>query len=141
MSYVLLFCTAEEAKPMVPKLMNVTKESGYWIPYFLAESRQGPAEGREHLAEGEAFENDFLDAYVDQCGPFQLKEQDNVVIYGYYAGSYDAYTLPKDKKGEIWYTFRIPYIKVSAMCAAIPPYGDADKSWGLYFYRKEELTD
>ncbi|KAK8115774.1 hypothetical protein PG984_012276 [Apiospora sp. TS-2023a] len=75
MTHVLLFYTAEEAKPMVPKLINVTKESDYWNPYLLVESRQGPTEGREHLAEGEAFKNDFLNASVEVYGAFQLQQQ------------------------------------------------------------------
>lgn len=149
---------------MVPKLMNMAKENEDWIPYFLAESREGSAEGqqfRDRLAEGETFATDFLGASVEECGAFQLEQQrrnkkmeadsmvlldarsgqDETVLFGYYVRSGDADLLPKDKRGATWYTFRIPYTKVFAMRSAMPPYGDADETWGVYYHRKEELTD
>ncbi|KAK8045443.1 hypothetical protein PG993_005467 [Apiospora rasikravindrae] len=159
-----LFCTAEDAKPLVPELMNIDEKEDYWLPYFLAESRQGPAEGeqfREHLAEGEDFVNDFLGASIEECGAFELEQQegndmmdedkivlldarsarDKTVTFCYYVRAKDANLLPNDKKGDTWYAFRVPYTQVFKLSCYMPPCGDADEDWGVIFHRKEELTD
>ncbi|KAK8069884.1 hypothetical protein PG994_006500 [Apiospora phragmitis] len=140
MTNILLFCTAEEARS----------------------SRHGPAEGeqfREHLAEGETFTNDFSGASIEECGAFELEQQEKnnamddnkIVLVGtrsaqdktvalcYYVRDRVAYLLPKDKKGSTWYAFRIPYPKVFKLVCYQP--GDADETWGAIFHRKEELTD
>ncbi|KAK8052544.1 hypothetical protein PG993_003929 [Apiospora rasikravindrae] len=135
---VLLFCTAEEAKPLVLELLNAYKKGTLTTPMFLAESRQGPADGQEfraRLAEGEPFANDFVGASVEECGAFQQAQQartnamewnslvllddrsarDGTVVYGYYVGGGDAYMLRQDQKGDAWYTFRLPHTKISEM--------------------------
>ncbi|KAK8112893.1 hypothetical protein PG984_013419 [Apiospora sp. TS-2023a] len=153
---VLLFCIAEEAKPLVPELLNAYQKGSSTTPMFLAESRQGPADGgqefRTRLGEGdEPVADDFLGASVEECGAFQQEQQartemmewnslvlldarsarDGTAVYGHYVGRGDAYMLRReDQRGDAWYTFRVPYAKVSEMVAAMPPYGDADETWG-----------
>ncbi|KAK7931216.1 hypothetical protein PG985_001928 [Apiospora marii] len=152
-------------RQLVPELMNVDEKEDYWQPYYLAETRQGPSEGgqpfREHLAAGEPFANDFLGASVEECGAFELAQQDKddltedcrmvlldarsardkTVLVCYYVRPVYAFMMRRDQKGEAWYTFRVPYTRVAKLCSYFPPVGDADETWGAIFHRKEELTD
>ncbi|KAK8085392.1 hypothetical protein PG997_006663 [Apiospora hydei] len=143
--------------------MNIDEKEDYWQPYFLAETREGPAEGeqfREHLAPGEDFANDFLGASIEECGAFELEQQegndmmdedkivlldarsarDKTVVFCYYVPARHAYLLPKDEKGDTWYAFRVHYTKVFNLASFFPPCGDADENWGVIIHRKEELT-
>ncbi|KAK8118180.1 uncharacterized protein PG998_006461 [Apiospora kogelbergensis] len=133
MTHILLFCTAEEATKLVSELMNVEKDKDYWQPYYLAESRHGPTEGkefREKLGEGETFANDFIGASLDECGAFELEQlknsildnrvvlldarsaQDKTVTMGYYVNGGEAHMLAPGQKAREWYAFRVHYTKI-----------------------------
>ncbi|KAI1495408.1 hypothetical protein F5X99DRAFT_403673 [Biscogniauxia marginata] len=96
MPRILLFCTAEEAKPFVPRILSVEKESQGLNLFFLVESRsvqarEDPRDSgmfRSELSDGEGFETDFINASEQDCqswalqqmGRFNFIEQDIIAI-------------------------------------------------------------
>ena len=50
-------------------------------------------------------------------------------------------SLRKDQKTNTWYGFRVPYLKSREILTLIPEYGNPSELYGVYFWRKEELTD
>ncbi|KAL7623135.1 hypothetical protein AAE478_006816 [Parahypoxylon ruwenzoriense] len=96
MTRILLFCTAEQAKSLVPKVLAFKEESEGVNPFFLVESRevearQNPRDSsmfRSELGEGEDFQTDFTDAPEEDCeewalqqmGRFNFIEQDIIAI-------------------------------------------------------------
>ncbi|KAI0553030.1 hypothetical protein F4679DRAFT_591258 [Xylaria curta] len=79
MPSVLLFCTAEEAKPFVPQVLATDGGTGHF-PYYLVESRENPAQGdkfTQRLANDETFETDFIGSSIEDCGPWALEQQEN----------------------------------------------------------------
>ncbi|KAI3327161.1 hypothetical protein HD806DRAFT_520108 [Xylariaceae sp. AK1471] len=149
---VLLFCTAEEAKSFVPQVLATDKGEGFF-PYFLAESRQGPAPGKafkERLTDDETFETEFI--ALEQQGKNKMVEQDKIVILDarsakdqtitmwFYIRDVVADLLPDGQKPNTWHAFRIPYLKAFELAAQLP-YTDADETYGVFLHRKDELTD
>lgn len=47
--------------------------------------------------------------------------------------------LRTDQKIDMWYEFRVPLSKSTDIWNLV--YGDAEEEYGVYFWRKEELTD
>ncbi|KAI0548065.1 hypothetical protein F4679DRAFT_551845 [Xylaria curta] len=80
MSYKLLFCTAEEAKPFVhqvlqddgQKELDPPETSGNtYLPYFLVQSTKVDAQDHkfvQQLAPDDEFDTDFIGASIEECG-------------------------------------------------------------------------
>ncbi|KAI0411824.1 hypothetical protein F5X98DRAFT_380356 [Xylaria grammica] len=131
MTAPLLFCTAEEAKPIVYKVVGVKLQGVDESLFYLVESRAGPRDGarsfKKELAEGEILETDFIGASESDCqtrGP------------GVEVG--DEGIFPKDA-GK-WYDFRINYRDADVLTSSLS-FGAFDVVYPVYFGRKEELTD
>ncbi|KAI0191618.1 hypothetical protein F4808DRAFT_443602 [Astrocystis sublimbata] len=159
---VLLFCTAEEAKPFVPQVLATDGGDGTF-PYFLVESHQPPSHWKDFkstLGNDETFATEFIGASVEHCGDWALEqqqknpmiEQDVIVILDarsvedhsitlwFYARDEDAELLAKGQEPNAWHDFRIPFKKAQPLVAHLL-FGNADESWGVTFHRKGELTD
>ncbi|KAI5927592.1 hypothetical protein F4810DRAFT_706341 [Camillea tinctor] len=82
MTKILLFCNAEEAKPLVPRVLSVEKESQDFTPFFLVESRaiqahEAPRDDgmfRSELSDGEGFKTDFINASEQDCQSWALQQ-------------------------------------------------------------------
>lgn len=116
---------------------------------------QGGVEGRE------TFETDFIGASVKDCGSWALQQQDKnsmvekdviaivddrstkdqTIIMAIYLRSGVQKVLREDQKANAWYGFRVPYLKSREILTLIPEYGNPGELYGVYFWRKEELTD
>ncbi|KAF1990256.1 hypothetical protein K402DRAFT_389883 [Aulographum hederae CBS 113979] len=80
MTCMLLFCTSEEAKPFISKVLDVKNE--YGSPptqvFYLVESRICPdtREGfKQSLQENETFSTDFIGASNEDCQQWALEKQ------------------------------------------------------------------
>ncbi|KAI1755492.1 hypothetical protein F4782DRAFT_527544 [Xylaria castorea] len=159
---VLLFCTAEEAKPFVPQVLATDGGTGHF-PYYLAESRENPAQGNkftQRLANDETFETDFIGASIEDCGPWALEQQeknntveqdvivlldarsaeDYTIIVWFYARDEDADYLGGGQEVNTWHPFRVPYLKAEKLSTDLI-FENADESFGVLFHRKDGLTD
>ncbi|KAI0862708.1 hypothetical protein F4860DRAFT_471507 [Xylaria cubensis] len=159
---VLLFCTAEEAKSFVPQVLATDGGTGHF-PYYLAESRETPAQDNrftQRLANDETFETDFIGSSIEDCGPWALEQQeknnmveqdvivlldarsaeDHTIVLWFYARDEDADYLGNGQEVNEWYPFRIPYLKVDKLSTDLI-FGNADESFGVLFHQKDELTD
>ncbi|KAI1264705.1 hypothetical protein F5Y18DRAFT_77182 [Xylariaceae sp. FL1019] len=160
----VLFCIAEEAKPFIPKLLkndgapDQGKETAYWV----AEFRDGPQQLRDNLDEGEEFHTDFIGASVEECGAWLLDRQaenksldqncmviadarsaqDETVTFWKYVPDYQAPEMGKGRETNRWYPFRVPYLKVfDVFVDTAVEYTNPLDTYGVYFWRKDELTD
>ncbi|KAI0153006.1 hypothetical protein GGR57DRAFT_513250 [Xylariaceae sp. FL1272] len=130
MTYNLLFCTAEEVKPLVPEVLAAKEGAERSIyPYALVESRQGFQPGqrfRDRLQANEIFETDFIGASIDECGAWALEKEghkylcihtiilldarsakDKTVTVWRYPLEFEAPFLRRDQEPHTWYPFRI----------------------------------
>ncbi|KAI0147789.1 hypothetical protein GGR57DRAFT_505394 [Xylariaceae sp. FL1272] len=167
MTKTILFCIADEAKAFVPKVLRAeaTLCPNGTSPYRLAESRRDLPPGkqmRDQLKEGEEFDNDFIGASPEECGAWLLEQQakvkyldedcmvildarssqDETVTYWQYIPNYLARYMGQGLEANVWYSFRVPYLKVGDLAPHISPTtADPDETFGVYFWRKDELTD
>ncbi|PLN86859.1 hypothetical protein BDW42DRAFT_157854 [Aspergillus taichungensis] len=80
MSAVLLFCTAEEAKPLMPKVSQVKNVNGSQSTtiFWVVESRTCPisADGfKRELQQNEPFESEFIGAATEECQEWAREKQ------------------------------------------------------------------
>ncbi|KAK9413638.1 hypothetical protein SUNI508_11719 [Seiridium unicorne] len=149
---LLVFCTAEEAKPFVRLLFPANEKS----TYGLVESKQSGGTFRRAVKDDEAIETEFIGASVEDCGSWVLQQQekniyieydtlvvldkrsndDHTVILAFYIR--DDEFLLKGQPINTWYEFRVPYQKVDTLLDTLERPSDV---FGVYFHRKNELTD
>ncbi len=127
------------------------------------QSREFPAEAdwfKETLADGEPFESDFIGASAADCTAWALEhqvqhnqiDQDKVAIVDarsaedetielrFYVRDVVANLLRPGQQSNAWYDFRVPYQKAPRLLTDLP-YGDADETYGVYFWRRDGLVD
>ncbi|PGH10646.1 hypothetical protein AJ79_05360 [Helicocarpus griseus UAMH5409] len=164
MTRILLFCTAEEAKPFIPKILKTRSI------FYLVESTTCPAtrDGfKTSLADNDtSFQSDFLNASAQQCKDWALEKQaqvkfiemniiaiadartavDQTISMCYYNEAADEGPLDFDEWGPLppegnkWYDYRIDY-RGAVMVHVALMYGPFDSAYPTYFGRKAELTD
>ncbi|KAI2615877.1 hypothetical protein GGR54DRAFT_253567 [Hypoxylon sp. NC1633] len=84
MTRILLFCTAEKAKPLVPKILSVEKDSEDIYPFFLVQTRdvrvhEDPRDSsmfKFELKDGETFESEFISASEEDCQTWALQQME-----------------------------------------------------------------
>ncbi|KAI1362321.1 hypothetical protein F5Y08DRAFT_277060 [Xylaria arbuscula] len=162
MTHNLLFCTSEEAKALVPKVLAAEEGQGIY-PYALVESREGFRPGqpyRDQLREDDTFETDFIDASVDECGTWALKRSDNNTLYTdtiiildarsakdetvtlwNYPHDVDAPFLRRDQEPQTWHPFRVHYAKLWNLLVEFLDMGRPAGTYGALFRHKEEFVD
>ncbi|KAI0506266.1 hypothetical protein F5B22DRAFT_650824 [Xylaria bambusicola] len=162
MTHNLLFCTAEEAKPFVPKILASEQAQGIY-PYALVESSQGFQPGqpyRDQLRKDDTFNTDFIGASINDCGAWALSKENNKYLYTdtiitvdalsvedetvtlwVYPLHQDAPFLRRDQEPEIWYPFRVHYTKLWPLLVEFLDMGRPADTYGTLFMRNEEFTD
>ncbi|KAK9414179.1 hypothetical protein SUNI508_02278 [Seiridium unicorne] len=163
---ILLFCTAEEAKPLIPTIMSVEQAADTWF-FALAESREGPGEDgnfKNKLEEGATVETDFIGASEQDCRTWAQEQMehlntidgdliaiadkrtasDHTISLQFFNGNSDD--LEFDGYGKLptennkWYSFRVKYKDSFNIFAAFTE-GAIDVVYPTYFGRQDELTD
>ncbi|KAI1378082.1 hypothetical protein F4677DRAFT_34840 [Hypoxylon crocopeplum] len=161
---ILLFCTALEAKSIMPKLLAVEASKNIDL-FALAGSREVQKEEdlKTELKEGELFETDFIGASEGDCQAWALEQmgrfnsldkqliaiadkrsaQDQTIVMQFYNEEpgleFPGHgTLPPEQ-GK-WYSFRIKYEDTFTLDSALS-YGAFDVVYPTYFGRKDLLTD
>ncbi|KAF2095296.1 hypothetical protein NA57DRAFT_79785 [Rhizodiscina lignyota] len=163
MTFPLLFCIAEEAKPFARKALS----TGY---FNLAESRVCPTK-RTGLKDDEPLETEFIGASKEECQQFSLEKarppqvnfieydiiavvdarsaKDDTLLLQYYAQQLDPpYEDPIEyekfgplpPKLNVWYDFRIDYKDAFTVIASLTE-GPFETMHPTYFGLKDELTD
>lgn len=98
---------------------------------------------------------------MEDCGSWALKQQDinssiekdviaiidnqsikdQTIIMALYTRQGIQNFLRQDQEINTWYGFRVPLSKSRDIITLIPIYGNPWELYGVYFWRKEELTD
>ncbi|KAK9772693.1 hypothetical protein AB5N19_14294 [Seiridium cardinale] len=162
---ILLFCTAQEAKSVVPEVLATEQSQGIDL-YVLAQYRN-PDQARQNLTveltDGETFESDFIGAREVECQAWAQQQillnrsfdqeliaildrrsaLDKTIIMQFFNQKpgldFPPYgTLPPEE--NVWYSFRIPYKDAFALVAALTETA-LDVAYPIYFGRKEEFTN
>ncbi|KAF2963468.1 hypothetical protein GQX73_g10107 [Xylaria multiplex] len=167
MAAPLLFCTAEEAKPVVYKVMDVKLQGVDESLFNLVESRAGPRDSdrpfKRALREDEPFEAAFIGASESDCQAWALDmqarhnfiEQDLIGILDKRSASDETLLIQFYSRGpgmeigdqgvfpketDKWHDFRINYRDADALTSSLQ-FGASEIVYPVYFGRKEELTD
>ncbi|ETS86902.1 hypothetical protein PFICI_00730 [Pestalotiopsis fici W106-1] len=78
---VILFCTAEEAKPLVPAIMSFEQAQDTWI-FGFAESRDGlgadDGNFKNWIEDGATVETDFIGASEQECQSWALEQMNRL---------------------------------------------------------------
>ncbi|KAI0183360.1 hypothetical protein EV127DRAFT_447384 [Xylaria flabelliformis] len=167
MAAPLLFCTAEEAKRIVYKIMNVKLQGSDESLFNLVESRDGPRNNaspfKRALGENEPFDAGFIGASERDCQAWALDMQarynfieqdligildkrsasDETLLIQFYSRApgveiADEGVFPKET--DKWHDFRIDYRDAEALTSSLQ-FGASDVVYPVYFGRKEELTN
>ncbi|KAI4596882.1 hypothetical protein KJ359_004791 [Pestalotiopsis sp. 9143b] len=162
---ILLFCTAEEAKSIVPEVLAV--EQSQDIDLFVLAQYRHPEQGQEkrlvELKEDETFETDFIGASDIDCQSWAREQipldksldaeliaivdersaRDKTIVMQFFnkksGMDFPPYgTLPPEENA--WYSFRIPYKSTFTLVAALTETA-FDVAYPVYFGRKEEFTN
>ncbi|ETS83890.1 hypothetical protein PFICI_05766 [Pestalotiopsis fici W106-1] len=162
---ILLFCTAEEAKLVVPEILATEQSQGIDL-YVLAQYRN-PDQARQNslveLKDGETFENDFIGAHETDCQSWareqialdksldaeliaiadQRSARDKTIMMQFFNKKpgidFPPYgILPPEE--EAWYSFRIPAKDAFTLVAALTETA-LDVAYPVYFGRKDEFTN
>ncbi|KAK9415893.1 hypothetical protein SUNI508_10022 [Seiridium unicorne] len=162
---ILLFCTAQEAKSVVPEIMAAEQSQGIDL-YVLAQFRN-PDQAWQNLIvelkDGETFESDFIGAHETDCQSWaqqqillnnspdseliaivdQRSALDKTIMMQFFSNKpgleFPSYgTLPPEE--NTWYSFRVPYKDAFTLVAALTETA-FDVAYPVYFGRKEEFTN
>ncbi|KAI1739743.1 hypothetical protein F4680DRAFT_466251 [Xylaria scruposa] len=169
MSYKLLFCTAEEAKPFVHQVLQddgqkeLAPPGNTYLPYFLVQSTKLDAQDHkfvQQLAPDDDFDTDFIGASVEECGAWAHEQtekdnrinseviviidaqsaKDHTVILSWYARKVHGPFLAPGQDINTWYQFRIPPLKVFSLEVDFTMQLPSEY-FGVLLHRKDELTD
>lgn len=150
MTRILLFCTTEEAKPLLPKVLSVEKASQGIYKFFLVEDhvteapedpRDSASMFRSELNTEESFETEFINASEEDCqdwavqrmARFQFIEQDIIAILDKESVAHESVA---HESVLVKYHYQHLHELHSALLNMAP-----DVVYPIYFGRKEELTD
>ncbi|XXH02873.1 hypothetical protein Hte_009261 [Hypoxylon texense] len=163
---ILLFCTAEEVKPLIPSIMSVEQSRNTWF-FALVKTRDGPEKDghfKYMLEEGATLKTDFVGASEEECRTWAREQMqrvntidpdliaiadkrtmnDHTISLQFFNDDgngleFDGYgKLPAEEKK--WYNFRVKYEDSFNIYAALTQ-GVFDMVYPTYFGRKDELTD
>lgn len=65
---------------------------------------------------------------------------DRTLTVWYYVDGENQIMLAEGQRAERWYGWRVPFVQSPELAACVA-YGTPVENWGIWFHRKDELTD